>query len=266
MKTKSICFRNSSISYNLYGDGHAVLLIHGFGEDGSIWNEIAETLAEHYKLIIPDLPGSGKSEMLIGENISIEDYADGIKAIVENENIQTLVMIGHSMGGYITLAYQEKYPSDCRAIGLFHSTAYADDESKISTRLKSIQFIKEHGSKAFLNTSIPALFFDAQASKSEIQKLLQTGCAINSKALIQYYHAMISRRDSSENLKNLEIPVLIIAGKHDKAVPVEQSIQQSHLASICDFHILKKSAHEGMFEEKITSMKILANFLHFTWK
>ena len=74
---------------------------------------------------------------------------------------------------------------------------------------------------------------------------------------------MISRPDSTPVIKNMKIPLLLIAGLHDKAVPVEHSLQQSHLAAICDFHILKKSSHEGILEEPVLAMEILANFLQF---
>lgn len=263
MKSVEILFRKSLIHYTTHGKGKTILLIHGFGEDGSIWNQIVEALSQNYKCIVPDLPGSGKSEMINEESISIEDYADVIKAIVKNENEKSLTMIGHSMGGYITLAYQKKYPKDCKAIGLFHSTAYADDEIKIATRLKSIEFIQNNGTAAFLKTMIPGLFFDLEKSKEDIIKLLAISSTIIPECLIQYHRAMINRHNNTDLLKKLNIPVLLIAGLYDNAVPIKHLLEQSHFADICSFHILKKSAHKGMIEETNECIGILAKFLQF---
>jgi pimeloyl-ACP methyl ester carboxylesterase len=128
-KKLSIAYKNKSIYYSIFGKGNAVVLVHGFGEDGKVWNEIINGLQKKFLLIVPDLAGSGKSEMLDGD-ISIEDHADVIKTILDEENITECVMIGHSMGGYITLAFAEKYSAVLKGFGLFHSSAFADDEEK----------------------------------------------------------------------------------------------------------------------------------------
>src|SRR3982750_1431533 len=99
---KNFDYKNSRISYEVLGKGQPVVLLHGFGESGAIWNKQDDVLQKHAKLIIPDLPGSGNSAMLEGENVSIEDYADCVNALLNEEQIETCIMLGHSMGGYIT--------------------------------------------------------------------------------------------------------------------------------------------------------------------
>ncbi|HSN10007.1 MAG TPA: alpha/beta fold hydrolase, partial [Hanamia sp.] len=103
-------FKNKKIFYRLEGKGTPVLLVHGFAEDGNIWNQQIDALKEDNLLIIPDLPGSGSSEML-DEKASIEDYAEVIKALADEiiekkseQNDSRFSLIGHSMGGYIALA------------------------------------------------------------------------------------------------------------------------------------------------------------------
>ena len=122
MTEKTITFQNSVIFYRTIGEGKTVVLIHGFAEDGSIWDAQVEFLKNDHYLIIPDLPGSGKSGMIntplseekgLGvrseKDIGMEDYAGCIKQILVEEKIDHCTMIGHSMGGYITLAFAEKY-------------------------------------------------------------------------------------------------------------------------------------------------------------
>lgn len=264
-----ILFQNKKIFYRTEGEGQPVVLLHGFAEDGNLWNHQIKALSKNYYLIIPDLPGSGQSEMLEGE-CTIEDYAEVIKAIAdktifqnEKKNNLQFTLIGHSMGGYITLAFAEKYPELLNAFGLFHSSAFADDETKKLTRRKGIQFIEKNGSEAFLKTSVPNLF--SEKTKEEkpglIDQLLEMGKRISPQALIQYYEAMILRPDRTSVLESFLKPVLFIIGKYDNAVPLNISLQQCHLPAISVIHILQNSGHAGIWEEEKLSSNYLKEFL-----
>lgn len=263
MKNYSILYKDSRIHYTITGKGSPVMLLHGFGEDSRVWSNQINHLADQFTLILPDIPGSGKSGPITGP-VSMEAYAESINAVLEKERIDRLVMIGHSMGGYITMAFLEKFPEKLISFGLFHSSAFADDAAKKEARVKSIGFIRENGAIAFLKTSIPGLFMNAEKSEHFIQELLDQGKSFTKDALIGYYEAMIARPDRTTLLKNAEMPVLIIAGEHDKAVPFEHSLKQSHMPSHCSFHVLRNSAHMGMLEESGASNIILANFLQNT--
>lgn len=260
MQTKYIHYLNSIVHYKTTGKGMPVVLLHGFAEDSSIWDIQIEFLQESFSLIIPDIPGSGQSEIINQINTGMELYADIIRQILKKEQVEQCVMIGHSMGGYITLAFAEKFPDLLIAFGLFHSSAYADDTAKIETRKKAIEFIKVKGAEPFLKTSIPGLFFD-QGNSKQADALIEKGKAFSGDALIQYYEAMIARPDRTAVLKNTTAPVLFILGEHDKAVPFEQGLEQSHIPGQSYIHVLHNSAHMGMLEEAEKSNEILANFL-----
>ena len=261
MQENSITYKTKNIFYKKYGSGKPVMLVHGFGEDGAIWNNQIGALQNDYLLLIPDLPGSGNSEILDGNNISISDYAAALKAILTEENITQCCMIGHSMGGYITLAFAEKYPALLNSIGFVHSSAYADTEIKIATRKKAIEFIKANGSQAFLKTSTPNLFYDKEKHKTFIENLIAAGNNFNPKALVQYYNAMINRNDTTTVLKTFTKPILFVIGQHDLAVPFADSMQQTYLPSYAYIHILRSTAHMGMQEEIENINLILASFL-----
>ena len=260
MTSKTISYNNSKISYRIYGSGKPIILLHGFGEDGEIWNNQIEFLQRHYLLIVPDLPGSGKSEILTANTVSVDDYADVIKAILTEEKITNCCILGHSMGGYITLAFAEKYPETLNSFGLLHSSAYADSDAKIATRKKAIEFINQNGSQAFLKTSTPNLFFDKEKHKADIDTLITK--EFSSAALIQYYNAMITRPDRTTVLKLFTKPILFIIGQNDQAVPYTDSLQQTFLPSYTYIHILRNAAHAGMLEEKEKVNLIIARFLH----
>ena len=262
-----ILFRGKKIFYRIEGEGKPVLLLHGFGEDGNIWNHQIKPLSKNYLLIIPDLPGSGKSEMIKG-NCTLEDYAEVVKAIADESIFKRkketqFSLIGHSMGGYITVAFAEKYPEILNSFGLFHSSAFADDEQKKATREKGIEFIQKNGTESFLKTVIPNLFSEqTKKTKPElITQLLNISKDISPEALIQYYKAMILRPRRTSVLESFSKPILFICGKYDTVVPLEDSLKQSQIPGVTYLHILKHSGHIGMWEESKLSSSFLKEFL-----
>jgi len=260
MQSKTITYQSSSIHYRVSGGGQPVVLLHGFGEDGEIWDKQVEFLKTRFRVIVPDLPGSGQSEVISRESGAwIEVYAEIVKAILVEEKTTQCVMIGHSMGGYITLAFAEKYPEWLQAFGLFHSTAYADSEEKKLNRLKSIEFINNNGAYAFLKTSIPALFW--KQDNTYIARLIEKGKDFSSGALAQYYAAMIARPNRTEVLKHFPRPILFVLGQYDPAVPFRDGLQQSYLPTQSYIHVLRKTAHMGMLEETEKANEILLQFL-----
>ncbi len=249
MELKTITYQNSKIYYRKVGNGKPLVLIHGFAEDGEIWHKQIEFLKNDFQLIIPDLPGSGKSEMIT--DMSIEGLAEVIKAIMFEEETNECTLAGHSMGGYITLAFAEKYPSLVSAIALVHSSAFADDEEKKANRLKSIEFVKKNGAFEFLKVAIADLFTENfyANNRETVDGQIEKAKFFTDEAIIAYYHAMINRPDRISVLKNFNKPVHFIIGQHDKAVPFKDSMQQVHLPAQSHINILRNSAHMGMLEE-----------------
>jgi pimeloyl-ACP methyl ester carboxylesterase len=265
MINKQFSYQDSNIFYRIAGTGKPVVLLHGFGEDGDIWANQVEFLKDHYQLIIPDLPGSGKSELIA--DMSIEGMADVIKEIISIElpkfplqGAEGISFIGHSMGGYIALAFAEKHGALLNSFGLVHSSAYADAEEKKEARRKSIEFIKTNGAYEFLKTAIPGLFYQPENNKA-CDNLVAASKNFTAEALIAYYTAMINRPDRTAILKTFTQPILFIMGQYDKAVPFDQSMEQSHLPSQAHIHILRNSAHMGMLEETEKTNAALLNFL-----
>ncbi len=259
--TKSFVYQNKKIVYRAAGIGKPVILVHGFGEDGNVWNQQAEYLKNNFMVIIPDLPGSGESEII--DDMSMEGMAEVIHSIIHEENIEACPVIGHSMGGYITLALVEKYYNHVSAFGLFHSSAFADSEEKIATRRKGIAFIKEHGAFEFLKTATPNLF--AQTTKDErpalIAELIASLSSFSREALVSYYEAMIQRPDRTEILRKATVPVLFAMGKYDNAIPLADGLKQCHLPEKSYIHILQQSGHMGMLEETEKTNLLLEKFL-----
>src|SRR5688500_8385113 len=147
MQIKNIDHKGKKLAYQVVGSGPVVVLVHGFGEDGNIWQQQVQRLQLNFTVIVPHLPGSGVSQL--GEDMSIEGMAAAVNAVLEAEEVKQCVMIGHSMGGYITLAFAEQFKRVLKGFGLFHSTAFVDSDEKKETRQKGIEFIGKHGAQAF---------------------------------------------------------------------------------------------------------------------
>lgn len=250
-----------TIRYRVLGQGEPLVLLHGFGEDSAVWDELIPSLEGDYKLIIPDLPGSGESSILKKDKVIMIDFAHCLKAILDKEKIKKCTVIGHSMGGYITMAFAEKYPTSLKAYGLFSSTAVADSAEKKETRTKAISFIKENGAEAFLKTILPNQFANAKKSKKQIDHLLQAGKKFDNKTLVQYYRAMIARPDRTNVLKRSTVPVLFIFGQHDNIIALEDGMKLTTIPKQAQVNVLKNSGHMGMLEEPKETVKILKKFL-----
>lgn len=259
-----VLFNNSKVYYKTKGQGQPILLLHGFGEDSSVWDSLIEELSANYLLIIPDIPGSGESELLTGNDISISDYADCIKTILDKESVSSCTLIGHSMGGYIVLALTEKYEKMINGLGLFHSSALADDEEKKTSRRKAIEFIKANGGYAFLKTSLPGLFSDRYKAEHPevVDAFVEFSKSFTDEALIQYYTAMINRPDKTQVLKTFPRPVLFIIGEKDVAIPFAASMKQCHLPKISDINILPEVGHLGMIEEPEKCSQYILSFIN----
>ncbi|MCC6287316.1 MAG: alpha/beta hydrolase [Chitinophagaceae bacterium] len=270
MYSHYINYNNCNIYYRKTGKGPYVVLIHGFAEDGSIWKYQQHFLQNDFTLIIPDIPGSGKSDII--DETGIEDarlidvYADIIKEIIDAEDIGSCAVIGHSMGGYIALAFAEKYPERLNGIGLFHSTAYADTEEKKEARRKGIAFIQKHGAHEFLKQSIPNLFGDAfkQSHPEQVDHLIEAAGNFTATALVQYYKAMMERPDRIDILKKVSKPVLFIIGEDDKSVYLQDSLSQCYLPCKSLITIYPNIAHMGMWEAKNQANATVLKFLNYS--
>lgn len=269
MHQKSVAYRGNSVYYKTAGQGKHVMLIHGFGEDSDIWKYQVEYLKGNYSIIIPDLPGSGKSEFLsIGHGQSSATfgiYASILRKMLDQENVQVCTIIGHSMGGYVALAFSQQYPERLNGLGLFHSTAFADSDEKKKNRRKGIEFIQRYGAQEFLKQSIPNLFGEKFTNEhpGKVKELIDRSGNFTGEVLVHYYEAMINRPDRTATLKKITNPVLFIVGEQDKSVSLLDSLKQCYLPILVQINILPGVAHMGMWEQKDQANNTVMKFLNY---
>ncbi|RFS24579.1 alpha/beta hydrolase [Chitinophaga silvatica] len=254
---------NGNITWIEEGTGAVVVLIHGFSESAGLWHLQTNRLKNHYRVIVPDLPGTLAAPLT--QPLSIESMADYVYAILLEEDIKEAVVIGHSMGGYVALALAEKHPALIKGLGLFHSTAKADSEEKKENRSKSINLMQQYGADTFLRQTLPNMFSPATKSKHPelIDACIKMGQECSLSALIAYYEAMKERPDRTAVLQQLKVPVLFVVGKDDNAVPLDNILPQIAMPAVSSVHIFEEVGHMGMWEIPAASNLVLEQFISF---
>ena len=244
-----INFQNKRIHYNSEGHGKPIVLLHGFLESLNIWKSFSTNLSSDYRIISIDLPGHGKSSSKT-EIQSMDLMADSVKAVLDHLRIQTCVLIGHSMGGYVTLAFAEKYPEALNGYGLFHSHAGADTKEAKTNRKRTIQLV-EKNRLGFIQLFIPDLFALTNCKKfhKAIEKLKKQAGDTSKTGIIAALKGMKERPDRTHVLKATQHPVLFILGQEDTRIPLDVALKQASLAQRCEIHILKDVGHMGYIED-----------------
>ncbi len=240
-----------------------IVFVHGFGEDSGIWNNIIPEFNKDYRIIAPDLPGTGRLTGTNTEGTTMESLAEFLKQTLDQEKIGQCIMIGHSMGGYITLAFAEKYPEKLLKFGLFHSTAYADNDEKKEARKKNMDFIRKNGAAKFIETSVPKLFAPETVDKhpEKVKQMVERYRNLTTDSLVHYTNAMMNRPDRIHVFSNYKKPILFIMGEHDTAVPLEQGLKQCSIPEFSYIYIATHSGHLGMLEEPSFCVNAIREFI-----
>lgn len=248
----------SNVFYTDQGKGFPVILIHGFCETHEVWKRFAQQLSKDFRVISVDLPGFGKSKLL-PEGFSVADAASKIIEVIKQLGINTCIPIGHSLGGYVTLAMVKQQATLFSAFGLFHSTAYADTEERKASRNKVIGFVSENGVPPFIETFIPPLFYDKQ--NPHIPFAVNMALQTKQETLIGYAAAMRDRPDLTSVIQKFNKPILFIAGEKDTVIPPDALEKQAELAGKPHLHVIAQVAHMGMFEKEADTLNLTRGFL-----
>lgn len=250
--------------YNSYeaGNGFPVVFLHGFCESNTIWKALSKNLSDECRIICPDLPGFGKSP-LPSENFSLADIGDNLVTWLKEKGIKNCVVIGHSLGGYISLEILRKHHGFVKGIGLFNSTAFGDLPDKKENRNKLIAFIKEYGVEPFLKTFVPSLFYPETADNHQkvITQITNEGLLVQPESVIKYAVAMRDRGDSIDLLKKYRDRIMLISGEFDQNVPLKKSMEMADILDKENTHVIKDSAHMSLFEQSDICYEAIRKFV-----
>jgi len=255
-------YRDTDLRYLDTGEGDVVVLLHGYLESIEIWEGFLDDLADHYRVVAVDLPGHGESGILCKVN-TMTVMADAVKHVLDYLDIHRAVIIGHSMGGYATLAFAEIYPEITLGFVLFHSHGLPDTEEKKANRDREIELVRSGKKMQIVNVNIPRAFADENLEKfaREVQSAKEIAASTPDEGIICTLEGMKIRTDRRHVLKESIVPVMIIAGRKDNYIPFEMAATHFNLAKKTDILILEHSGHMGFIEEKDKSLHGLLKFL-----
>ncbi|HEY8512703.1 MAG TPA: alpha/beta hydrolase [Cyclobacteriaceae bacterium] len=248
----------NDIVFHESGSGRAVVLIHGFPMSSAIWRGFTSKLASSFRVITPDLPGFGDSPLPKG-TFSIDDIAGIILRKADALGIDKMVAIGHSLGGYVTLAMVKREPDRFAGFGLFHSTARPDTEEKKAGRDKAIAFIGANGAKAYASNFIAPLFADG--NHPDVPFVRELNIQAKSETLVGYLKAMRDRPDRTDVLRSFPRPILFIAGGKDPVIPAEDVRRQAEAASRGEYYELEQQAHMALVEDVPATSSLVYDFV-----
>ncbi len=234
-----------------------MVFIHGFCETHEIWNDFIKPFTRSFRVITLDLPGFGNSELLPSP-FTVDEVGEAVANVLNKNKVNDAIVIGHSLGGYVTLSLAGHHPNLVSAIVLFHSSAFSDSEEKKENRNKVIESISKYGALPFIDTFVPGLFFDK--SNASIKKVYAIASKTKSETLISYTRAMRDRPDRREMWIKNDLPKLLIAGTEDTSIPVQISREMAEIGANLRFYELKNTGHMGFFEAEKECQLIITSF------
>lgn len=242
------------------GKGEPVVLLHGFCLSSSSFELIAPGLANDFRVISPDFPGFGGSDLIPG-TYNFNNVAAWVDRFTERLGLQQFTLIGHSMGGYIALAYVEEYAEKIKGLGLFHSSAASDEVPKAEERTKVIEFVRKHGVAAFLPNYVKSLLYFENPDL--VDRLIEIASRSSKDAVLTYAAAMRDRPDRQDLLKDLDIPVLFLMGRNDSRLPIFKMRDQFMLPKNAVKSVLQFAGHMGMYESDGACQAALRSFCKY---
>lgn len=245
------------LNFEKQGNGKETLvLLHGFMENLSIWNDMEPHLSESFSLLKIDLPGHGRSEIL-AEVHTMELMADEVKRVLDHQKSEKIHLLGHSMGGYTSLAFAERYPETLKSLTLFFSTYFPDDDEKKQQRIKSYRIIKE-AFPTYARAGVPNLFNpnERDVLEGKIETALEIALSTNNMGALACVKGMVERTDKKHILESLNAKILVLAGKHDNAVKTENTIKNLPDRTNIKSYVLD-CGHNGHWEKPTICAEII---------
>ena len=238
-----------------------ILFLHGFAASREVWTGFTRPFPAGYRLLAPNLPGHGSNRAPVPD-FSMEAQARFVASYLDQKNVaDPVLVVGHSMGGYVALALAERYPARLAGLVLLNSTAYADTAEKRHNREKNIDFVARHGLDKFMGSFVRPLFAPANRTRlPEARALLEAiGRATPESTVAGALRGMAARPARTGVLRDAPFPVLLVAGKHDVAVPLADAVAQAALPPLGAALFLEGSGHQAYLEQpEATRRAVLA--------
>lgn len=225
-------YKGINIFYSDNGKGNAVVLLHGFLENSTMWDEFVPELSKNNRIICIDLLGHGQTGCL-GYIHTMELMAEVVKQVLNHLKISQSILIGHSMGGYVALTYAENYPETVNGLCLMNSTPNEDGKERKKNRNRAIMAVKNNY-KAFVRIAIVNLFRpkNRKIFSEKIKHIKEEALKTPVQGIIAALEGMKIRKDREQFFKKANFKKLMIISKKDPVLDFESLIKQTNKTNI----------------------------------
>jgi pimeloyl-ACP methyl ester carboxylesterase len=255
-------YKGGKIHYSDVGSGDVIVLLHGYLESSEIWNGFAEKLSETFRIISVDLPGCGSSDVY-GDTHSMEFMATVIKELLNSIGLRKVFVTGHSLGGYVALAFLELFPDFLTGYCLFHSQPFPDPAEALEKRKREIEIVKMGKKNLMYPENVTRMFATSNLDRfsDALQRSKDIASMIPGDGIIAVLNGMMIRPSRLSFMEQGKVPCLWILGSMDNYIPcavIQTRVKQPANAKTV---ILTESGHMGFIEEEDRSFKVVSEFV-----
>lgn len=253
-------YGRSTYGKNPDGSKPTIVLLHGYLESLDVWDDFTRLLSPQLRVIALDLPGHGVSEVK-GEVHTMEFLADVVRGVLDGQGVGKCVLAGHSMGGYVALAFLRKYPELLDGIILFHSFSGADSSQTLKRRQREIDIVLS-GKKDLLANTVAAGFAEQNRKRfaDEIADLSEQVFLTEEAGVAALLRGMSERSDSNETLSASGVPQMFIFGRCDEYITADTAEEMIAKHPQAEVLWLDNSGHMGFIEEPQKSADAIIDF------
>jgi pimeloyl-ACP methyl ester carboxylesterase len=255
-------YKTGRIFYNDQGTGAAIVLLHGYLETSAIWDNFARRLSENFRVITIDLPGHGGSDCF-GNVHRMEFLAATVKDLLSGIGIDKFFLAGHSMGGYVTLAFVEQYAELLTGYSLIHSQPFPDTPEAKVKRAGEISMVREDKKDQFIPDNITRMYSTSNLEKlrDAVKRSKEIASGISGEGIIAVLSGMMERPSRLSVMEEGRVPCLWILGEADNFIQCNGIQARVRLPANAQVAVLKNSGHMGFIEEEDLTLKILSDFV-----
>lgn len=257
MQAKINCM---TMAYTDEGKGTPLVFVHGFPLSRNAWKKQVDALKSEYRVIAPDLRGLGESDGA-GDITTMAQFADDVHALCQHLKTGPVVLVGHSMGGYVTLAFARQFPKMLRGLVLVATKAGNDSPEAAAGRRTTADKVRAEGSKVVVDAMTPKMLVAGSTDTAMLEQVRSIMAPSKPEAVIASLLGMAERLDSTPSLASINVPTLVITGADDIVIPPAESEKLSKGIVNAKLELIPRSGHLVAFEKPQEFNQVLATWL-----
>lgn len=254
---------NIPLSTTAVGQGVPLVFLHGFPLHRGAWQMQFDALRSHFRVIAPDLRGFGESGTLPGP-ATMPQYAADVHALLQRLSTGPVVLIGHSMGGYVALAFARQFPEMLRGLVLVGTKAGADTAEAAAGRRATAEKVKAEGVQVVVEAMAPKMLAAGNQDPRLVEQVRGILNSSTTQGVIGALLGMAERPDSTGLLAQIAVPTLVVTGADDTVIPPAESEKLARAIPGAELKVVPRAGHLVAFEQPEEFNRLLMEWLNRT--